>query len=446
MPVTAAEAARPARGRQYAMPTPVFDVSPSDIVASILAVIALMFCQQGVIYYVLQFGFGIELRDPYLVFGLLTLLVVTVPFIFLLTAAETATIVGFFALNCWLTATAMWSPAEIYLAIKVPQTLVFPTLCLLAGFAIGRGGTSRMLAITSMVIACAMALSFLRSGQTADSFGFTSGVRESIISYQNFSLAMALGCLGGGYMIIVTGRIATRLVCLLVIPIFIYFIALSGGRTGIAFAAIGLVTMTLYMVRLQAITLAILATVAGFASLAGYYILEAYAIPIWLDDQMPTTIRRIVYSLYLADSMHFDDHSRSVIYSAAIDIFQANPVFGVGWAGFPVAADLPDDPGNYPHNLFLELLTETGLLGFLPVMVFFGLLVKRTLAGGGDRAARALMWGLFMASFVWSFVIGDWPGQRLLFLSFGMMLGLRGLEDKTPAAASGRLPNPNSKG
>lgn len=52
------------------------------------------------------------------------------------------------------------------------------------------------------------------------------------------------------------------------------------------------------------------------------------------------------------------DTGRSLIYLQALSIFTENKLFGIGIGGFHAVTGVP-----WPHNFFLELLCETGLVG-----------------------------------------------------------------------------------
>jgi O-antigen ligase len=58
--------------------------------------------------------------------------------------------------------------------------------------------------------------------------------------------------------------------------------------------------------------------------------------------------------------------SRIQLQTAAINIIMANPLFGLGLAGFEHIYGL----GNYPHNIFLELLAELGIFGVVFYVLF----------------------------------------------------------------------------
>src|SRR5690606_12029244 len=71
-----------------------------------------------------------------------------------------------------------------------------------------------------------------------------------------------------------------------------------------------------------------------------------------------------------------------------IDMFTENPVFGVGLSvGWQT-----NSIGQEPHNLVLELLAETGVVGLL---AWLGLLVAIVRTGEGP-VAGALLVGLFL--------------------------------------------------
>ena len=68
-------------------------------------------------------------------------------------------------------------------------------------------------------------------------------------------------------------------------------------------------------------------------------------------------------------------------FKVAIEIFKDNPVFGVGIKNFRIESfdkkydnldhNLPERRGNtHPHQIHLELLSETGLFGYLSFLIF----------------------------------------------------------------------------
>lgn len=49
-----------------------------------------------------------------------------------------------------------------------------------------------------------------------------------------------------------------------------------------------------------------------------------------------------------------------------LELFLQNPVTGVGFGRYSLWGNY----GNYPHNLFIEILCELGIIGFLFISAF----------------------------------------------------------------------------
>jgi hypothetical protein len=71
----------------------------------------------------------------------------------------------------------------------------------------------------------------------------------------------------------------------------------------------------------------------------------------------------------LADFENDDDlsASRGVLNSLAIRFFIENPIFGIGWENFGPKVG----SGIHTHNIYLQLLCETGIVGFSVFVSFF---------------------------------------------------------------------------
>jgi len=70
---------------------------------------------------------------------------------------------------------------------------------------------------------------------------------------------------------------------------------------------------------------------------------------------------------------------RLVLYERAWEIFKENPIFGIGWGQFLVVTSgklLSRDLSV--HNVYLQLLSETGLVGFILIMIPFLYVYYRT--------------------------------------------------------------------
>lgn len=92
---------------------------------------------------------------------------------------------------------------------------------------------------------------------------------------------------------------------------------------------------------------------------------------------------------------------RLVQYRAALIVFANNPIFGVGGANFMYVSDSFDLSKEHfrIHNLYLALLAETGLPGFLLYMLFLG-------AAFRDSVLQYLREGNFLVLACWGGIIG----------------------------------------
>lgn len=62
---------------------------------------------------------------------------------------------------------------------------------------------------------------------------------------------------------------------------------------------------------------------------------------------------------------------RSTLYSYAWSLFEENPIIGIGWTEFINESYglINSDRGSHPHNIYIQLLTELGIVGFLLFMI-----------------------------------------------------------------------------
>lgn len=82
-------------------------------------------------------------------------------------------------------------------------------------------------------------------------------------------------------------------------------------------------------------------------------------------------ISRLYYKVTQGDNM---DSGRSELISKAMQDFNDSPLWGMGIASF-------DNYSGYPHNLFVQMLQEGGLLLFIPCAIIFFLGLKELILG-----------------------------------------------------------------
>ena len=132
------------------------------------------------------------------------------------------------------------------------------------------------------------------------------------------------------------------------------------------------------------------------------------------------------------------DNDRSVNerfeqWTLAVDMWSDNILTGVGTGGYGFYY-LNWDLRMYPHNLFLELLSEVGLIGFtlFSIMLYkvWRLLIKRW--NYYERHKLNFLISLFLFGFITSMTSLELPNQYILFLSICLILCVNSIESTRP--------------
>lgn len=93
-------------------------------------------------------------------------------------------------------------------------------------------------------------------------------------------------------------------------------------------------------------------------------------------------------------------------------VLAIDPIFGVGFGGYPDYANK-----NYPHNLFLEILCELGLVGFIVIsicLVIFWINRRKINMVRFRTLNKAYLFLLFTVFFMRSMISGDLTGNIVL--------------------------------
>ncbi len=120
-----------------------------------------------------------------------------------------------------------------------------------------------------------------------------------------------------------------------------------------------------------------------------------------------------------------DTTGRTWLFNKALLMASAHPIFGAGFGSFHSTALNIESLGIYPHNIFLEILAETGLIGLILYTSFVGTTIYLTLV----RAQRlmlehAAVWSAFMVTAIVANMVSGTITDRFMIFSLGMGLGL----------------------
>jgi len=141
----------------------------------------------------------------------------------------------------------------------------------------------------------------------------------------------------------------------IIIPVLLYSLLLTASRGPLIALIVGLASYFVFcgrsiwrMILRLALTTTVLVTVGVLSPVIWNFLFQRAPIPN-IDYYNPEFILRGLPTL-----------ERLEKYLTAIAFFKQNPLFGIGTSGFGLLTEF-----GYPHNIFLEIAAENGLLGLI---------------------------------------------------------------------------------
>ena len=193
---------------------------------------------------------------------------------------------------------------------------------------------------------------------------------------------------------LILGNYLSRLLPL-VIGLFIYSFSNNKYRLPILFILLMLTTMTIYLSgERTALGIFLIFIVMFYVLINGYKKMKVFLLIITIMSIIlssylnPQIQNRNIWFTLVETNIFSSDGGRVIIFSeiheslykTSINIFQKNPIFGVGPKLFREKCKLNkykegiSSCSTHPHNTYLQLLSETGLIGFL-IIFAIGLLI-----------------------------------------------------------------------
>jgi O-antigen ligase len=126
------------------------------------------------------------------------------------------------------------------------------------------------------------------------------------------------------------------------------------------------------------------------------------------------------FNRYAATIQGFAEESRWDLFATALRMATESPLVGYGYGGFDAATGM-----GYPHNLFLEALTESGLVGLVLLTIAI-LIACRDAWRARDRdfVSESTFW-LLLYYLIAAQVSGSFYGNSMLFLLAGLAYARR---------------------
>tara|TARA_A100001015_G_scaffold273023_1_gene328070 strand:+ start:991 stop:2247 length:1257 start_codon:yes stop_codon:yes gene_type:complete len=167
----------------------------------------------------------------------------------------------------------------------------------------------------------------------------------------------------------IEGETKNKIKYILVYSIVFYAVILTGERLALIMLVGATLLNIVYFLRLFQIILAL-------------FFLLLFVILAYQFNEMFQNRINLMYEVL----SNFYHSSWGRIYESSYMLFKENYISGVGLKNYRVDCDFQIDPrpthsaqfcSTHPHNFFLEILSETGLIGFLIFTLFFVFVIKR---------------------------------------------------------------------
>lgn len=157
-----------------------------------------------------------------------------------------------------------------------------------------------------------------------------------------------------------------------------------------------------------------------------------------VDPNTLTTVRRLQV-MVTDDGGGSSVEARVQLFREGIEEWVAAPIAGRGSGAFAVNRGGVDTRW-YPHNLFIEVLAEAGLIGaiLLTLLLVAAVGVAAPRGGLGDPLTVTVL-GMVLFTVLSAQVSGDLPDNRPMFMALGLLAGF-GRAARPGTAAAGAAP------
>jgi O-antigen ligase len=309
------------------------------------------------------------------------------------------------------------SPAEAYGSTKLQLYIADNLIFLIGAVFVGarRSDLRLFLSLLLAVISCgALMLMFkLLSGGLHATFDsrFSLSAEEYPIYLGRQS---ADGVIIAIYAVLAATRVWARMAAVAVLPLLVVGLLASGSRGPFVAFAIGLVALLGLIATSRRARRRLLPVGAG---LLGTAIIVPLALP-------SSSIGRAVSTL-VGSASGLSSNGRTELWAQAYAAFAKHPLLGLGTGGF---ASLNPEK-LYPHNLFLEMSVELGVVGTLLIAVVIAGFAARLIAvwrttSGRDKIEATALVALFVMAFVNALFSGAIQDNTTLWIWGGMGVGM----------------------
>lgn len=255
--------------------------------------------------------------------------------------------------------------------------------------------------------------------------------RFGFLGFTALTLARSLGffCVSALVVAGSTTSRATKTVCVLLVPALMFLIYRTGSRMPTLAVAVCVVVYLLTMGRRP---------VWQRLAFVALFVVISYG----LFSITPVDTQSRYVRVLQDNDPELDinlEGSRSYLYDVSEAAFREHPVTGLGTGGFSWYYAL-EDTKSYPHNMFLEVASEFGVVGLLVLAAFLGstvVVVRRLMRVRHRPAGESLLffWGvlLFILALLNSMTTGDIADNSMIWFASAFLW--TAYESREPATA-----------
>ena len=321
----------------------------------------------------------------------------------------------------YILSSIIWSPGVVY---TINKACLFATLTfwsLIASSLIISNNTRRikrffvMLLIFSILVGFEGLRAYLESGGKNTFSAFNA-------NYLAFGRVIGIGfIIVFTHMLFNLKKYFCHILSLMILSFFIWILINSGGRGPF----------------LSILIVIFIALVAGFKFNSNAKINIKNYIPylvifililvilfsyLFISGSTLVTIKRIS-TIFIKEDMGLSVALRLQYYKSSLSLWMKNPIFGNGIGSWPILMDFGDKPG-YPHNIFIEIAVELGLIG----LVLFITLIMFTIHKLNlhnhlrNNSLKMMIFLIFCFLFLRTLISGEINDHRAFFAILGFMM------------------------
>jgi len=321
----------------------------------------------------------------------------------------------------YMLCSVIWSPGEVYKISKVCRFCTLTFWSLFASSIIISNNTQRVKRFFVVLLIFSILISFEGLSVYLKSDG-KSTVHAFNTNYLGFGRVIGIGfIIVFTHMLFNLKKYFYQILGLTILSFFIWLLLNSGGRGPL---------LSILIVIFIALIIGLRFTFNAKIVIKNYipYIVIFILILIilfsylFISGSRLVTIKR-VSTIFIKEDMGSSIALRLQYYRSSLSLWMKNPIFGNGIGSWPILMDFGDKPG-YPHNIFIEIAVELGLLGLVLFVTLIMFAIHKLSLHNHIRnnSLEMMIFLIFCFLFLRTLVSGEINDHRVFFAILGFMM------------------------